>query len=407
MRGISVVVAGPAIIAVCICGGAFGANFEIDALPAAAFDPVTFAPIPLTLDSSGNLVGNRPMVVQVDIDVLSSGYNPAHDERGLGAMTFSLDLFGSFGNTTRPGWRANNPLIDASSFGSGQPVSLWQENTDAGQKGDLKNILLANPFISNPSPLDPRPLLTVGAPVKVGSVFVDWDGTGAGGLRVTPEQVAFAQLSNGALQMFQPGEYTMVGGTFHTPGWLPPSPPLPPAPIASPPPAPAVLTPPASAPPAVSAPPASTPVVSPPIASSPAAPPATSPADPAPAVPSPDQTPSTAPPTTSTGQSTVDPPSNANSPLLPAPAITVWRPDWERLTAIQFPLTTGIDAATTMLISDGQLQLVELNRAVLTFNSATAAAFSDSVPEPSAVVLAAIGVLAGLPFLKSRQVASA
>ena len=58
-----------------------------------------------------------------------------------------------------------------------------------------------------------------------------------------------------------------------------------------------------------------------------------------------------------------------------------------------------------MLIGDQPLQLGEVNRATLMFNSATAAALSASLPEPSAVVLAAIGVLAGLPFLKNRQVA--
>ena len=83
----------------------------------------------------------------------------------------------------------------------------------------------------------------------------------------------------------------------------------------------------------------------------------------------------------------------------------VWRPDWEQI-SLQQSLPSGIDAATPMLIGDGQLQLVELNRAALTFNSATAATFSASLPEPSAVVLAAIGVLVGLPLLKNRQVAS-
>ncbi len=53
----------------------WGANFSIDTLPAAAFDPVTFAPISLTLDSAGNLIGKRPMVVKLDIDILSSGFN--------------------------------------------------------------------------------------------------------------------------------------------------------------------------------------------------------------------------------------------------------------------------------------------------------------------------------------------
>jgi hypothetical protein len=402
MWGKCVVIVGLAIVAPCIGGDAWGANFQIDALPTAAFDPVTFAPIPLTLDSSGNLVGNRSMVVQVDIDVFSSGYNAAHDERGFGAMTFSLDLFGSFSNTTRPGWKPNNPLVGTSALDDLSP--RWDDNSDAGKQGDLKYILLSNPVLSNPDPLDPRPSLTNGAPVKVGSVFVDWDGLGSGGIRISPDQVAYAQNSDGKLQMFQAGEYTMVGGTFHTPGWQPHPPPLPPAPVASPPPAPVVSPPPVSSPPAGSAPLASTPVVSSPIASSPAAPPITSPADPAPAVPPPGQTPSTAIPTTSTEQSTVDPPSNANSPLLPAPAIMVWRPDWERLTTIQFPLTTGIDAAT--LIGDGKLQLAELNGTALLFNSATAATFSDSVPEPSAVVLAAIGVLAGLPLLKNLKVAS-
>ena len=181
MWGKSMVVVGLAIIAPCICGDTWGANFEIDALPAAAFDPVTFAPIPLTLDSSGNLVGNRSMMVQVDIDVFSSGYNAAHDERGFGAMTFSLDLFGSFSNTTRPGWMANNPLVEH--FRDWVICSpRWDDNLDAGKQGDLKYILLSNPVISNPNPLDPRPSLTTGAPVKVGSVFVDWDGVGSGGM---------------------------------------------------------------------------------------------------------------------------------------------------------------------------------------------------------------------------------
>ncbi len=233
MWGKYMVVVGLAIIVPYISGDAWGANFQIDAVPTAAFDPVTFAPIPLTLDSSGNLVGNRSMMVQVDIDVFSSGYNAAHDERGFGAMTFSLDLFGSFSNTTRPGWMPNNPLVSTSALGDLSP--RWDDNLDAGKQGDLKYILLSNPVISNPNPFDPRPSLTTGAPVKVGSVFVDWDGVGSGGIRISPDQVAYAQNSDGKLQMFQPGEYTMVGGTFHTAGWQPPSPPLPPppAPVAS------------------------------------------------------------------------------------------------------------------------------------------------------------------------------
>ena len=208
-----------------------GANFSIDALPSAAFDPVTFAPIPLTLDSAGNLIGNRPMLVQLDIDVLSSGFNAAHDERGFGAMTFSLDLYGSFSNTTRPGWRANNPLVSSGGIGS-DLVPLWDDNMDAGKSGDLKYILLSNPVISSGNPLDPRPLLTAGVPVKVGSIFLSWDGIGAGGVSVAPDQVAFARTSDGKLQMYQPGEYSMIGGSFHTPGWMPP-----PAPV-TPPPAP-------------------------------------------------------------------------------------------------------------------------------------------------------------------------
>ena len=329
MWGKFMVVLGLAIIAPHIGGDAWGANFQIDALPAAAFDPITFAPIPLTLDSSGNLVGNRSMVVQVDIDVFSAGYNAAHDERGFGAMTFSLDLFGSFSNTTRPGWMAHNPLVSTSALGDLSP--RWDDNLDAGKPGDLKYILLSNPVISNPNPFDPRPSLTNGAPVKVGSVFVDWDGVGAGGIRVSPLQVAYAQNSDGKLEMFQPGEYTMIGGTFHTPGWQPPPPPLPPAPIASPPPAPVASPPPAVSPPTGSEPPASTPVVSPPIASFPTAPPTTSPADPAPVVPSASQTPSSIPPANSTGQSPVDLPSNIKVPFLPSPAIMVWRPDWEQI----------------------------------------------------------------------------
>ncbi len=67
------------------------------------------------------------MVVQLDIGVLSYGYNPAHDEGGFGAMTFNLDLFGSFSNAARPGWMANNPLIE-SELGSGNLSPRWDDN---------------------------------------------------------------------------------------------------------------------------------------------------------------------------------------------------------------------------------------------------------------------------------------
>ena len=79
-----------------------------------------------------------------------------------------------------------------------------------------------------------------------------------------------------------------------------------------------------------------------------------------------------------------------------------WRPDWTQISLIELPLPS-IELATPTVFTTGELQLVDFNRPMLMVNSATAEAFSATLPEPSSMVLAVIAAAASLPLVHRRR----
>ena len=140
-------------------------------------------------------------IYQVDLYLNASGFNAGADQRGFGDI--AIDIMGTpgLGNTTVPGWQPNTTSVDSNGAAPGGAVPLWAVNSDTGA-ADLQNIIASIALIQPPTnPADPRP--NVGQypgldPLNfIGSVFIDWSGTGIETLTLTPTQASFASASTG------------------------------------------------------------------------------------------------------------------------------------------------------------------------------------------------------------------
>ena len=140
-------------------------------------------------------------IYQVDLYINASGFNAGADQRGFGNVRFDIARTAGLGNSSIPNWQPNTAAVDSNGASPGGTVTLWAVNTDT-DLADLQNIVASIAVIPPPTnPADPRP--NVGQypsldPLNfIGSVFIDWSGTGIETLTLMPDQASFAAASTG------------------------------------------------------------------------------------------------------------------------------------------------------------------------------------------------------------------
>jgi hypothetical protein len=146
-----------------------------------------------------------PLIYQVDLYIKASGFNAGADQRGFGNVTIDIARTAGLGNSSFPGWQPNGATYDHDGSGITAPVALWAVNSDTGA-ADLQNIIASLAVIPPPvNGADPRPNVGQYPGLDprnlIGSVFINWSGTGVETLTLIPEMPSFAHASTGDLEL--------------------------------------------------------------------------------------------------------------------------------------------------------------------------------------------------------------
>jgi hypothetical protein len=159
----------------------------------------TFTPIP-GFDITKN--PGSPAVLQFDFKL---NFTPSADET-FGAITFDINLGpGLTENGDVPGWQAFNPPIDFNGALPGGNAPLFNVAGDLGLT-DLKNITasVAANLTTNPA-VDPRLMVGTGAVVDgndlnlLGTLYLNWDGTTKTSVSVDIVDAASRRANDGFL----------------------------------------------------------------------------------------------------------------------------------------------------------------------------------------------------------------
>jgi hypothetical protein len=196
-------------IALCAAAGSHAAVISVQPVIAGYFD-TSFTPVPFPTPLPGGGTENTlsPTVVQVDVYIEVLSLAPGEDSFGTAA--FSFDAAPSKPGTTTivpdidaGGWAAFPfNIIDTNGAAPGGMAPPLVTNDDLGADNqDLKGILVQMATGAFTNPADPRrnfaePGGFWGAPVNVGSAFLEWDGFGEVEITLNPIEVS-AKLING------------------------------------------------------------------------------------------------------------------------------------------------------------------------------------------------------------------
>jgi hypothetical protein len=221
-------------IALCAAAGSHAAVISVQPVIAAFYD-TSFSPVPAPAPLPGGGTANPGVATVVQVDVFIEVLSLAPGEDSFGTAAFSFEMGPTIPGTSTivpdvdaGGW-APYPFapVDTNGAAPGGVVSPLGNNGDHGADNlDLKGILVQMATGAFTHPDDPRrkfaePDGIWGAPVLVGSGFVEWDGLGEVEITLTPIEVS-AKLTNGAFVLGQapPSAILRLGNNVPEPSSL-------------------------------------------------------------------------------------------------------------------------------------------------------------------------------------------